>query len=82
MSAHIVVTSRSAHVTINKGDLSAQFYVNRDGMQKPIYMHSGGIGYMLRSEDPRLDDMPAELREDIEKAVRKYQAKFLLKGDT
>jgi hypothetical protein len=76
-----VVNSMSAHVTITKGDLSAQFYVNRDGMQKPIYMHSGGIGYMLRNEDPRLDDMPEELREDIEKAIAKYTALFILKGN-
>jgi len=81
MSMHVVVNSLSAHVTITKGDLSAQFYVNRDGMQKPIYMHSGGIGYMLRNEDPRLDDMPEELREDIEKAVAKYTALYILKGN-
>jgi hypothetical protein len=82
MSTHVVVNSRSAHVTITKGDLSAQFYVNRDGMSKPIYMHSGGIGYMLRNEDPRLDDMPEALREDIDKAIRKYQALFLLVGNS
>jgi hypothetical protein len=37
---------------------------------------------MLRNEDPRLDDMPEALREDIEKAIRKYQALFLLVGNS
>jgi uncharacterized circularly permuted ATP-grasp superfamily protein len=82
MSTHVVVNSLSAHVTITKGDLSAQFYVNRDGLSPPIYLYSGGIGYMLRNKDAAIEFIPAELREDVEKAIRKYQAKFLLKGDT
>jgi hypothetical protein len=82
MSAHVVVNSRSAHVTITKGDLSAQFYVTRDGLTPPIYTYSGGIGYMLRAKSPRLDDIPDALREDVVKAIRKYQAKFLLVGNS
>jgi len=41
-------------------------------------VYSGGIGYQLRANPPSLDDIPALLREDVEKAIRKYQAKFLL----
>jgi hypothetical protein len=82
MSTHVVFNSLSAHVTITKGDLSAQFYVNRDGLSLPIYTYSGGIGYMVRSKTPRIDDMPTGLREDIETAIRKYQTLFLLKGNT
>jgi len=78
MSTHAVVNSLSAHVTVNKGDLAAQFYVNRDGLVPPIYLYSGGIGYMLRNKDAPIDYVPAELREDVDKAIRKYQAKFLL----
>lgn len=82
MSVLASVTSISAHVTITKNGLSAQFYVTRAGLTPPIYLYSGGIGYMVRNKTPRIDDLPAELREDIEKAIRKYQAKFLLKGNT
>lgn len=84
MSILAAVNSVSAHVTVTKGDLSAQFYVNRNGLTPPIYLYSGGIGYMVRGKSATIDDMPAELREGIEKAINKYQAKFLLttKGDT
>jgi hypothetical protein len=82
MSTHVVVTSLSAHVTLRVGEMSAQFYVNREGLVPPVYVYSGGIGYQLRAFPPSLDDIPAGLREDVEKEVRKYQAKFLLKGDT
>lgn len=75
------VNSLSAHVTVSKGDLAAQFYVNRDGLTHPIYLYSGGIGYMVRSKDATIDDLPADLREGIEKAIMKYQAKFILKGN-
>jgi hypothetical protein len=78
MSTHAVVNSLSAHVTVNKGDLAAQFYVNRDGLVPPIYLYSGGIGYMLRNKDAAIDYIPAALREDVDKAIRKYQALFLL----
>lgn len=80
MSVLAAVTSLSAHVTINKGDMAAQFYVNRDGLMPPVYVYSGGIGYQLRAFPPSLDDIPAALREDVDKAIRKYQAKFLLVG--
>jgi hypothetical protein len=79
MSITAAVNSVCAHVTVNKGDLAAQFYVTRDGLTPPIYLYSGGIGYMLRSKSATIDDLPAELREGIDKAIRKYQAKFLLK---
>ena len=82
MSVLAAVTSLSAHVTINKGDMAAQFYVNRDGLSPPIYLYSGGIGYLLRNKDATIDDMPADLREGIVKAIRKYQAKFLLVGNS
>jgi hypothetical protein len=82
MSIRAAVNSVSAHVTVTKGDLSAQFYVTRAGLTPPIYLYSGGIGYMLRSKDATIDDMPADLREGIEKAIRKYQAKFLLVGNS
>lgn len=80
MSILAAVNSVSAHVTINKGDMAAQFYVTRDGLTPPIYLYSGGIGYMLRSKSATVDDIPAALREDVDKAIRKYQAKFLLVG--
>jgi hypothetical protein len=79
MSTYVAVNSLSAHVTVNKGDLAAQFYVNRDGLSPPIYLYSGGIGYMLRNKDAGIEFIPADLREDVEKAIRKYQALFLLK---
>lgn len=82
MSTHSVVNSMAAHVTVRKGDLAAQFYVNRDGLVPPIYLYSGGIGYMLRNKDSPIEYIPAALREDVAKAIRKYQAKFLLKGNT
>ena len=82
MSAHTVVSALAAHVTINKGDMAAQFYVNRDGLMPPVYVYSGGIGYQLRATPPSLDDIPAALREDVDKAIRKYQAKFLLVGNS
>ncbi len=82
MSILAAVTSQSAHVTITKGDLAAQFYVNRDGLVPPIYLYSGGIGYMLRNKDSPIDYIPAALREDVDKAIRKYQALFLLVGNS
>ena len=82
MSITAAVNSVCAHVTVNKGDLAAQFYVNRAGLTPPIYLYSGGIGYMLRNPHATIDDLPAELREDVAKAIRKYQAKFLLVGNS
>jgi hypothetical protein len=82
MSAHVVVTHLSAHVTLRVGELAAQFYVNRDGLVPPVYVYSGGIGYQIREFPPSLDYIPAGLREGVEKEVRKYQTKFLLKGNT
>ena len=82
MSTHVVVGAFAAHVTITKGDLATQFYVDRHGMLPPVSVRSNGTGYSIRAKDPDVDLLPAELREDVAKAIRKYQAKFLLVGNS
>lgn len=82
MSTNAVVGAFTTHVTINKGELVAQFYIDRSGMTPPVSVRMGGTGYQIRAKDPDIDLLPAELREDATKAIEKWRTYFILKGDT
>lgn len=82
MSTHAVVGAFTAHVTINKGELVTQFYIDRNGMTPPVFVRMGGTGYQIRAKDPDIDLLPAELREDAIKAIEKWRTYFILRGNT
>lgn len=82
MSTIAVVGGSVTHVTITKGELVTQFYIDRSGMTPPVFVRMGGTGYQIRAKDPDIDLLPAELREDATKAIEKWRTYFILKGDT
>lgn len=81
MSVFTAMNPFSVHVNLRKGDLSAQFYVTRDGLTAPVYLYSGGIGYMVRDRSPTVDQLPEALREDVQTLINKYQTYFILKDN-
>lgn len=81
MSIFTAMNHLSVHVNLRKGDLSAQFYVTRDGLTSPVYLYSGGIGYMVRNKSPTVDQLPEALREDVQNLINKYQTYFILKDN-
>jgi hypothetical protein len=81
MSAHVVQSSESAHVTLRIGTLVAQFYVNRHGLAFPAYLYDNS-GYSDKYTVNRLEAFPDALLLEVTRLVRKYQTQFILKGDT
>jgi hypothetical protein len=81
MSATVIQNSGSAHVTLRVGMVVAQFHVNRDGLVFPAYLYDNngyGAAYILRS----IESFPPALLPEATQLVRKYQALFLLVGNS
>jgi hypothetical protein len=61
--------------------LVAQFYVTRDGLVSPAYVYDNN-GYSDKYIMNRLESFPPALLPEVTQLVRKYQAHFLLVGNS